>query len=38
MRANTFCVRAAASPAFRLLRCHAEAASCEAEFRPYAER
>jgi predicted membrane-bound spermidine synthase len=30
-------LRSPASPAFRLLRCHAEAASCEAEFRPYAE-
>jgi predicted membrane-bound spermidine synthase len=31
-------LRASATPAFRLLRCHAEAASCEAEFRAYAER
>jgi hypothetical protein len=31
-------LRSPAAPAFRLLRCHAEAASCESEFRPYAER
>ena len=31
-------LRAPAAPAFRLLRCHAEASSCEAEFRAYAER
>jgi spermidine synthase len=31
-------IRAAGSPAFRLLRCHAERGSCEAEFRSYAER
>jgi hypothetical protein len=31
-------LRSPASPAFRLLRCHADAPSCEAEFRPYAER
>jgi predicted membrane-bound spermidine synthase len=31
-------LRAPAAPAFRLLRCHAEAASCAAEFRIYAER
>ena len=31
-------IRHAASPAFRLLRCHAERASCPAEFRAYAER
>jgi hypothetical protein len=30
-------LRSPASPAFRLLRCHADATSCEAEFRPYAE-
>lgn len=28
----------AARPAFRLLRCHAEASSCAAAFRAYAER
>jgi len=31
-------LRAPAAPAFRLLRCHAEASSCEAEFSAYAER
>jgi spermidine synthase len=31
-------LRTPGAPAFRLLRCHAEAASCEAEFRAYAER
>jgi len=31
-------LRAPAAPALRLLRCHADAASCEAEFRAYAER
>jgi hypothetical protein len=31
-------LRTPAAPAFRLLRCHADAASCEAEFRSYAER
>jgi spermidine synthase len=31
-------LRTPQSAAFRLLRCHAEAAGCEAEFRPYAER
>ncbi|HSU64193.1 MAG TPA: hypothetical protein VLJ12_10045, partial [Burkholderiales bacterium] len=30
--------RVAASPAFRLLRCHAETAGCAAAFRAYAER
>jgi hypothetical protein len=31
-------LRAPAAPAFRLLRCHAEPVSCEAEFSAYAER
>jgi len=31
-------IRDAASPAFRLLRCHAEPASCAQAFRDYAER
>ena len=31
-------LRSPASPAFRLLRCHAELQSCEAEFSAYAER
>jgi hypothetical protein len=31
-------LRSAGAPAFRLLRCHADAAGCEAEFRAYAER
>jgi spermidine synthase len=31
-------IRSAASPAWRLLRCHAEAASCADDFRAYAER
>jgi spermidine synthase len=31
-------LRTPGAPAFRLLRCHAEAGSCEAEFRAYAER
>ena len=31
-------IRAAASPGFRLLRCHAQAEGCAAAFRPYAER
>jgi predicted membrane-bound spermidine synthase len=31
-------LRAPAAPALRLLRCHAEAATCAAEFRAYAER
>lgn len=37
-RAHKDKIRAPGSALFRLLRCHAEAASCEAEFRPYAER
>ena len=37
-RAQKTQLRAPAAPAFRLLRCHAEAASCAAEFRLYAER
>ena len=31
-------IRAAASPAFRLLRCHAERSRCAEDFRAYAER
>jgi hypothetical protein len=31
-------LRAPAAPAFRLLRCHADGPTCEAEFRAYAER
>ncbi|HEX6297694.1 MAG TPA: hypothetical protein VFZ74_14045 [Burkholderiales bacterium] len=31
-------IRGAASPAFRLLRCHAERSSCVDDFRAYAER
>jgi hypothetical protein len=31
-------LRAPGAPAFRLLRCHADPSSCEAEFRAYAER
>jgi hypothetical protein len=31
-------LRAAPNPLFRLLRCHAAAAGCAEEFRPYAER
>lgn len=31
-------IRAVAHPAFRLLRCHAEARRCAEDFRPYAER
>jgi hypothetical protein len=31
-------IRDAASPAFRLLRCHAERSSCVDDFRAYAER
>jgi hypothetical protein len=31
-------IRSPDAAAYRLLRCHAEAASCEAEFRRYAER
>src|SRR6476661_625190 len=37
-RAQKSSLRAPAAPAFRLLRCHADAASCAAEFRLYAER
>jgi len=37
-RAQKAKLRAPAAPAFRLLRCHAEAASCAAEFSLYAER
>ena len=37
-RAHKSRIRSPGSAAFRLLRCHADAASCEAEFRPYAER
>jgi spermidine synthase len=37
-RAQKAKLRAPAAPAFRLLRCHAEATSCAAEFRLYAER
>ena len=37
-RAQKTKLRAPAAPAFRLLRCHAEAASCAAEFSLYAER
>jgi hypothetical protein len=37
-RAQKAKLRAPAAPAFRLLRCHADAASCEAEFKAYAER
>jgi spermidine synthase len=37
-RAHKDRIRAPGSAVFRLLRCHAEAASCETEFRPYAER
>jgi hypothetical protein len=37
-RAQKTKLRAPAAPALRLLRCHAEAASCAAEFRSYAER
>ena len=31
-------VRSPGAPAYRLLRCHAERAGCEAEFSSYAER
>jgi len=31
-------IRSAATPAFRLLRCHADPEGCVQEFRPYAER
>jgi spermidine synthase len=31
-------LRSPGAPVFRLLRCHAESAGCEAEFRAYAER
>ena len=37
-RAQKAKLRAPAAPAFRLLRCQAEATSCAAEFRLYAER
>ena len=37
-RAQKTRLRAPAAPALRLLRCHAEAATCAAEFRLYAER
>ena len=37
-RAQKSSLRAPAAPAFRLLRCHADAASCAAEFSLYAER
>ena len=37
-RAQKARVRSPAAPAFRLLRCHAERAGCEAEFSSYAER
>jgi hypothetical protein len=37
-RAQKIKLRAPAAPAFRLLRCHAEPATCAAEFRIYAER
>jgi spermidine synthase len=37
-RAQQKQIRAPWSPAFRLLRCHAQGAGCEADFRAYAER
>ena len=37
-RAQKLRLRDPGAPAFRLLRCHAGAAGCEAEFRAYAER
>ena len=37
-RAQKAKLRASAAPAFRLLRCHADAASCADEFRAYAVR
>jgi spermidine synthase len=37
-RAQQKQIRAPWSPAFRLLRCHAQSAGCEADFRAYAER
>jgi predicted membrane-bound spermidine synthase len=37
-RAQKIKLRAPAAPAFRLLRCHAEPATCADEFRIYAER
>jgi spermidine synthase len=37
-RAHKGAIRSAGAPAWRLLRCHADAAGCEAEFRSYAAR
>jgi predicted membrane-bound spermidine synthase len=37
-RAHKSRIRSPGSAVFRLLRCHAEPKTCEAEFRPYAER
>ena len=37
-RAQKARIRFPGAPAFRLLRCHAEPAGCEADFRAYAER